>query len=376
MTRYLRSPGLPRGFLLSDRLETPLALRPAGLITGNDAAHAITGGRARALCAGPLAFTSCEVFLDGGDEVRIVHAGIEELCDWAAAEGGAAEASVAVLLDRLSAPRADFGGVSLAQPALAGILNVTPDSFHDGGAHAKAGGAIEHGMAMIEAGADIIDIGGESSRPGAAPVSEAEELDRVLPVVGALAADGARISIDTRRAAVMRAAADAGAVIVNDITALEGDTASPGAVARTGASVILMHMQGAPATMQSDPRYGHVAYEVYRYLEARVAACREAGISLDRIAVDPGIGFGKTPVHCIDLLASLALFHGLGCAVLIGSSRKSFFAHITPDNGPKDRLAGSLAAAVFAAGQGVQLHRVHDVAETRQALALWQAASE
>lgn len=375
VTRFVRSPGLPRGFSLSERLEAPLALRPVGLIAGADAAEAVARRRGRVLAAGRLAFTGCEIFLHGADEVRIVQAGIDDLCDWAAAEGGRLEAAVTLVLDRLSSPRPAFGGVSLAQPAIAGILNVTPDSFHDGGAHEAPAAAIAHGRAMVAAGADIVDVGGESSRPGAAPVSEAEELDRVLPVIGALAADGARVSVDTRRAAVMRAAIGAGASIVNDITALEGDGAAPGVIAETGIPVVLMHMQGEPATMQRDPRYGHVAYEVYRYLEARVAACEAAGIPRGRIAVDPGIGFGKTPAHCVELLGSAALLHCLGCAVLVGSSRKNFLAHITPDEGPEDRLAGSLTAALLAAGQGVQLHRVHDVAETGRALAVWRAVA-
>jgi dihydropteroate synthase len=333
----------------------------------------VAQGSARALCAGALAFTACEAFLDGGDAVHIAHVSLARLGDWAAGEGGVAEAAVAALLGRLTAPRPAFAGLALDVPGIAGILNVTPDSFHDGGVYAATGAAVEHGAAMVAAGADIIDVGGESSRPGALPVAAAAERDRVLPVVEALATADALVSIDTSRAAVMRAAIGAGAAIVNDITALTGDPDALGAVAESGASVVLMHMRGEPATMQRDPQYGHVAYEVYRTLEARVQACEAAGIPRARIAVDPGIGFGKTPAHCLDLLGSLALLHGLGCVVMAGSSRKSFLTHLKPDRGPRDRLPGSLAAAVGAAGQGVQLHRVHDVAETRQALANWAA---
>ncbi len=374
VTNYVKSPGLPRGFRFSGRLELPLALRPTGLLAGAAAAAAVENGVARRLCAGPLAFTACEVFLHGKEEVRIIGASLGGLSDWAVGEGGAAGAAVATLLERLSAPRPEFAGVSLAAPGIAGILNVTPDSFHDGGVHGEAKAAVEHGSAMVAAGADLIDVGGESSRPGAQPVAEAEELGRVVPVVEALAADGIAVSVDTRRAAVMRAAIAAGATIVNDITALEGDADSLGVVAGSDASVVLMHMQGTPATMQRDPRYGHVVYEVYRRLEARVRACEAAGIPRARIAVDPGIGFGKTPAHCMALLGSLALLHGLGCVVMAGSSRKSFLAGGAPGGGAQDRLPGSLAAAVCAAGQGVQLHRVHDVAETRRALAAWAAA--
>ena len=368
----MKSPGLPRGFSFSDRYEIPLALRPTGLSAGT---HAADAGRGLRLCAGALEFTACEVFLHGEDEVRCFDVALDGLRGWAAAEGGIAAQAVATLLDRLSTPRPAFHGLALDVPRIAGILNVTPDSFHDGGVHAAAGAALAHGEAMMAMGADMVDVGGESSRPGAARVSPAEELARVLPVVQGLVSGGALVSVDTRRAEVMRAAVAAGAGIVNDITALKGDAAAPGVVAETGASVVLMHMQGEPATMQHGPRYGHAAYEVYRTLEDRVRACEAAGIARARIAVDPGIGFGKTPDHSLAILGSLAMLHGLGCAVMAGASRKSFIAAIAPGTGSEDRLPGSLAAAIVAAGQGVQLHRVHDVAETRQALALWAAAN-
>jgi dihydropteroate synthase len=284
-------------------------------------------------------------------------------------------AAVDERLAAMSAARADFGGVAFDQARILGILNVTPDSFSDGGAHIDSASAIAHGIAMAEAGADIIDVGGESTRPGAAPVDPAEEADRVLPVVTALAQRGLCVSIDTRHAAVMVAAIAAGARIVNDVTALTGDPAALAAAARTQAAVILMHMQGEPRTMQANPTYAWAPGDVYDWLAARVAACIAAGIPKERIAVDPGIGFGKTAAHSAEVLDHIAMFHGLGCAVAIGASRKSFIAALS-DRAPVDRrLGGSLAVAQLAAGQGVQLIRVHDVAETRQALAVAAAVT-
>jgi dihydropteroate synthase len=239
---------------------------------------------------------------------------------------------------------------------------------------ATAARAIARGRALAAAGADIIDVGGESTRPGSDPVPEELELDRVLPVIGALAGDGLVVSVDTRRPAVMRAAVAAGARIVNDVSAL-GAPGAVQAVAETGASAVLMHMQGSPATMQAAPRYDHAPWEVYRFLHGRVAACVAAGIGRERLAVDPGIGFGKDCGHNVALLDGFALLHGTGCAVMAGVSRKSFIGRLDGGAAPAARLPGTLAATVQAADRGVQLHRVHDVAEARQALAVWRAVA-
>jgi dihydropteroate synthase len=251
-----------------------------------------------------------------------------------------------------------------------GVINVTPDSFSDGGRHLDAAGAIEHGRALLTAGADLLDIGGESTRPGADPVPPEEELARVLPVVRALAQAGAVISIDTRHAAVMSAALGAGARIVNDVSALAGDPLSIEAVRRFGAAIALMHMGGQPKTMQDNPRYEDVVLDVCDYLDSRIAACEAARIPRERIVVDPGIGFGKNLQHNLRLLSHLTVFHGLGVGLLLGVSRKSFIAKASRGEPADARLPGSLAAALAAAGQGVQILRVHDVAETRQALRL------
>ncbi len=258
-----------------------------------------------------------------------------------------------------------------------GVVNVTPDSFSDGGDFADARVAIDQGRALSGAGAAIIDVGGESTRPGSDPVPIGEELDRVLPVVEALAADGITVSIDTRKAEVMRAARDAGARMINDVSALTHDAKALDAAARSGAPVALMHTRGDPKTMQVNPVYDCAPLDVYDYLEARIAACVAAGIDHARIVVDPGIGFGKTPTgHNIEILRNLGVYHGLGCPVLLGVSRKSFIGRLAGVEEAKRRLPGSLAAALAALDQGVQMIRVHDVAETAQALAVWNALTD
>ena len=266
-----------------------------------------------------------------------------------------------------------FAGFALTRPLLMGIVNVTPDSFSDGGDFARVEDAIAHGRRLVQEGADIVDIGGESTRPGSAPTAVAEELARVEPVVAALASAGACVSIDTRRAPVMRAAIAAGARIVNDVTALTADAESLAVVAKSGASVVLMHMQGDPATMQQAPQYRDAPAEIADYLRGRVAACRAAGMPDERIAIDPGIGFGKTVEHNVQILARLDRFTDVGVAVLVGLSRKGFIGKLSRGESPKAREPGSIAGAIAAAEGGADILRVHDVAATRQALAVWQA---
>ena len=277
-------------------------------------------------------------------------------------------------LDALAAPRAGFAGLSMAAPRIMGILNVTPDSFSDGGRFLAAGDALAQARAMA-AGADILDIGGESTRPGAEPVALEEEIARTAPVIAALRAGGMEtpISIDTRKTAVAAAALEAGAQVVNDVAALTYDPALGPLAAARGAPVILMHHQGTPETMQADPRYDDVLLDVYDWLAERLAAALALGIPRDRIALDPGIGFGKTVQHNLALLRGLSLFHGLGCPVLLGASRKRFIGSIGGGAEAQARMPGSVAVALAGVAQGVQMIRVHDVAETRQALLLWQA---
>ena len=255
-------------------------------------------------------------------------------------------------------------------PLVMGIVNITSDSFHDGGRFANAGAAIAHAHRLIDEGADILDLGGESTRPGAAPVPMDEEMARVLPVLEAVRGSGVPVSVDTRHPAVMRAALAAGAAMINDVNALR----TPGAieaVAGTDASVCLMHMQGEPRTMQEEPRYADVVAEVTAFLAARIEACIAAGIDRGRIVIDPGFGFGKRFEDNLALARSLSALAVLA-PVLVGLSRKSMIGMMTGRTSTADRLAGSVAAALWAARQGAAILRVHDVAATRDALAVWR----
>jgi dihydropteroate synthase len=256
--------------------------------------------------------------------------------------------------------------LDLSQPIVMGILNVTPDSFSDGGRFVATDAAIAHGLAMVQAGAAIVDVGGESTRPGAAPVSEQDEIDRVLPVVTALARTAAVVSIDTSKPAVIEAAVQAGAGMINDVRALR----EPGAIAaaaRSNAAVCLMHMQGEPRTMQGDPQYRDVVAEVRDFLGERMQACMSAGVARERLVLDPGIGFGKRLEHNLALLAALPALAELGQPLLVGVSRKAMFGTLL-GKAVGERLYGSLAAATAAALAGASILRVHDVAETVDAL--------
>jgi len=248
-----------------------------------------------------------------------------------------------------------------------GIVNVTPDSFSDGGLFLDPEAAIAHGRELVEQGADIVDVGGESTRPGADPVSAEVERERTEPVVAALAADGATVSIDTSKAEVARAALDAGATIVNDVTALRGDPELADLCAERGCTVVLMHMLGTPRTMQDDPRYDDVVGDIRRFLAERIEWAVGRGIAEERIWIDPGIGFGKTVQHNLELLNRLGEFRALGRPILIGTSRKSFIGRLTGRE-PRERLGGTVASNVLAYLRGAEIFRVHDVAQVRDAL--------
>jgi dihydropteroate synthase len=268
---------------------------------------------------------------------------------------------------------ATWAGLSLDRPRVMGVLNVTPDSFSDGGNHIDPRRAIVAGLAMAAAGADIVDVGGESTRPGAPPTDPDEEQNRVVPVIHALARAGVLVSIDTRNAATMAAALDAGAAIVNDISALMHDPAATALVAARRCPVVLMHMRGDPATMNARAVYTDIAREVADELAARIEAAEQAGIARDAIAIDPGIGFAKTAPQSAAMLRGLTTLRDLGCPILIGVSRKSFIAALADAPDAAHRLPGSLAAALFAITQGASILRVHDVPETIQALRIWQS---
>ena len=345
-----------------------LYLRPLGFLYGAAAVAAIADGLALPLAGGPIAFTAAELIEGepGSSERRMFTA-------HALARQRDRGAYLSLLIERVTAKRPPFAGLSLDKPLLMGIVNVTPDSFSDGGLYDTTEQATEHAAELAGAGAAIVDIGGESTRPGSDTVDEQDELERVLPVIKGLAGFGAVLSIDTRKASVARAAADAGATILNDVSALTHDPASLDVAAKTRMSLVLMHAQGEPKTMQDNPAYADVVLEVFDYLEGRIEAAEAAGILRARIAADPGIGFGKTMAHTLALLANLSLFHGLGVPLLIGASRKRFIKGIAGGEAPAMREPGSQAAAIASAAQGAQMFRVHDVAGTAQALAVWRA---
>jgi dihydropteroate synthase len=345
-------------------------LRPAGFV---DAPFGHDGKVAR-LAGGLLWFSSVEMTRVEGARcvsqelvsVERIQQTIQDLPD------GTAE-----IWQRITAPRAALivgqRTIRLDQPQVAGIVNVTPDSFSDGGRNEDPAAAVEAGHRMAAAGAALIDIGGESTRPGAKPVWEQDEAKRVVPVIEQLARAGTAVSIDTRKAAVMEAALAAGAGLVNDVSALTYDEHSAKVVAGAGCPIVLMHHQGSPETMQQAPHYDRpVLFEVYEWLEQRIEIAVNAGVERSRIIADPGIGFGKTVQHNLQLLNGLSLFHGLGCPIMLGASRKRMIGALSGEAPADQRLAGSLALALKGADQGVQLLRVHDVPETVQALRVWR----
>lgn len=284
----------------------------------------------------------------------------------------------APLLERLTTPRVDFAGLPLDVPQLMGILNVTPDSFSDGGQHNDPQTAVQVALNMVRSGASIIDIGGESTRPGAVLVDENEEIGRTAPVIAQIVAEiraetSAVVSIDTRKARVAQAALAAGAEIVNDVSGFSFDRALAPLCATSNAPVCILHSMGDPAMMQNDPSYDNVLLDVYDFLQTQIDTLVRVGVPRTRIMVDPGIGFGKTQDHNLTLLQNISLFHGLGCAILLGASRKRFIGTIGREPRADARAPGSIAVALAALAQGVQVIRVHDVAETAQAVRLWRA---
>lgn len=327
---------------------------PAGILRGGEAAAMIRAGLARALAPG-LAFTHFQRArrLDGGIRRDLVGLG-----------GGPVAVTTADPLAPLGLPD--------DRPLVMGIVNATPDSFSDGGRFIGRAG-IDHARHLIEAGADILDIGGESTRPGSAEVPVQEEVDRVCPVIEAAAAEGAIVSVDTRKAGVMRAALAAGAHIVNDVSALAFDADAAPFLATVDCPVILMHARGTPQTMQQDPHYADVLFEVVEELGRQCEAAQQAGIDRARLITDPGIGFAKTVAHNLALIDGLNVLHALGLPILLGVSRKSFIGRLNHDVPATGRLPGSLAAALMGLDRGARILRVHDVAETVQAVTIWRA---
>lgn len=328
--------------------------RPAGLVYGSDARQLITEGRGASLGGlSTIAYTLVEEITRDGSAVN--------------------RRFTSGTLPRSTALPAFL---SPERPLVMGIVNVTPDSFSDGGLNAEGARAIAHGIQLAKEGADILDVGGESTRPGSEGVPEDEELRRIIPVIEALAAEGLTVSVDTRKANVMRAALKAGAKIVNDVAALTYEPAAMQAMAEATCPVILMHAQGDPKTMQLSPQYDDVALDVYDWLEARIAACEAAGIARERIVADPGIGFGKSFRHNIDVLRQFTLYHALGVPLLMGLSRKGFIGALTAEKLAGNRVNGSVGGAVWSALNGAHILRVHDVKATVEALAVAGAAAD
>ncbi|HWK46077.1 MAG TPA: dihydropteroate synthase [Stellaceae bacterium] len=376
-----QSPTLRWGFGALARLAeadpASVYLRPSGRLTRSAARGAVAGEAALALSDGTAALTVEVLIRRSGGGADRLSVGAADFRTWLSRHAPSdIGRRLTLLSERLSTPRPPWAGFPADRTLVMGIVNVTPDSFSDGGDHDRPDAAIAHARALRAAGADILDIGGESTRPGSAPVDPAEELARVLPVIRALVAEGAVVSIDTRRALVMAAAIEAGAAIINDVTALAGDPDSLAVVGDSSAAVVLMHMRGEPRTMQQAPHYDAAPLDVFDMLETRIAATESVGVPRDRIAVDPGIGFGKTVEHNLEILRDLSLYQATGCGVLLGVSRKGFIGRLGEAADPKDRLGGSLAVGLMGLDQGASILRVHDVAETAQALRLRRAIED
>jgi len=362
--------------MIAEALRSPAArlhLRPTAFI---DAPFGYDGQALR-LAGGLIWFSAVEAIVaDGGRRPASALVPVAELDAFIEALPGDHPARARALIERITAPRAALTlgdrTVRLDQPQAMAILNLTPDSFSDGGRIADAAEGADRAVAMAADGAAIIDIGGESTRPGAQPVWEGDEIARVVPLIERLRLSGIALSIDTRKAAVMAAALGAGAHMVNDVSALLWDPRSAAVVAGSAVPVVLMHHKGTPETMQAEARYADPLIEVYEWLEQRVAAVEATGVPRARILVDPGIGFGKQLRHSLAILNGLSLFHGLGCGIVLGASRKRLVGALANEAPVEARLGGSLAIALLGASQGAQLLRVHDVFETVQALRVWR----
>ena len=361
IARVLGAPGLPVGdwFIKLEGLTAGQAIRLNGLAVGHGGGallHDKEGNRADAILRVP---GDClPLFLEVvGNDAAVGPVVAEAIRATTEAYGRSTFSLVC-------------GGQTLAvgrRTLLMGVVNVTPDSFSDGGQFLDAVKAIEQGKRLAAEGADILDIGGESTRPGAQPVEAEEECRRVLPVIEALAREvQIPLSIDTAKAVVARRAFDAGATMLNDVTALRGDPEMPALAARSGVPVVLMHMQGTPRTMQASPHYGDLMSEIVAYLRRSMAIAADAGVREDRVIVDPGIGFGKTLEHNLEILRRLGELRSLGCPILVGPSRKRFIGTLLGDAPVTERLWGTAATVAFAITRGAHILRVHDVAAMRQ----------
>ena len=344
-----------------------LYIRPAGLVYGPDAELAVAQRAGLVLAGNPsIAWTAALVSDDAGTtwQMRKVQA-----------LAASSDAEIKGWITRLSLSRPDIAGLSMVEPQVMAIINVTPDSFSEQGVNAETATAISSARQMAVDGASLMDVGGESTRPGSDAVSGDEEWQRIEPVITALVGDGLTVSCDTRKAGIMRKAAAAGVALLNDVSALGFEPEALPVALESGLPVCLMHAQGDPKTMQQNPTYDNVLTEVYDWLDSRIAEVEAAGIPRSRIIADPGIGFGKSFAHNLQLMQALSLFHGLGVALMLGASRKGFIGAVTGEKVAGKRQAGSAAAALHGVMAGFQIVRVHDVRETVHAVRLWRAAT-
>lgn len=351
---------------------TKIYLRPTGFVESPQRHE----GECLRLAGTMLWFSQIEYVARDGTSTQRHLVPVREWDAFAAALPQTARARCALLLQRIIAPRnaLQMGAhiIRLDAPQVMAIINTTPDSFSDGGKNLDPEIAFETAAAMLRAGASIIDIGGESTRPNAPLIGEGDELDRVVPLIRKLAKAGAAISIDTRKASVMEGALQAGATMINDISALLYDERALEVARNSNAPVVLMHAPSQGADPHKDGTYDDVVYDVFDWLEQRVSEVEAAGMSRDKILVDPGIGFGKTVADNLAIINNLAIYHGLGCALLFGASRKRLIGALSNAEDAKDRLGGSIFLAMKAVEQGAHIVRVHDAAETVQAIQVWR----
>ena len=324
------------------------------------------------LAGGPYGFSQVDVINRINDRVTVCRIAAHDVLALAAAAGDEAEARAKLTPHRLTRPRKPYAGLDMTKFHVMGIINTTPDSFSDGGDHWAAETALASAKQMVADGAAILDIGGESTRPGAEPVSHDEECRRILLVIETLSAAGHLVSADTRHTKVMTEALGHGAQIINDVGGLRAEGAVE-LIAEKDVPAMIMHMQGEPGNMQKNPQYNDAPTDIFDWLEGRIHTAVAEGAKRGMLAIDPGFGFGKTPHHNMQIMQSIGLFHGLGVPIVLGVSRKSTIAHFSKGEPAKERLAGSVALAAMARQQGVQIFRVHDVAETHQALANTEA---
>ena len=340
-------------------------IAPQALNLGNNSKLRLGGSN--------LYFEHFKVFVRKNSKTLTCDIPYKNLLDWAKNNNRISEIEEKIHL--ILSKRDSLHGVSFSSPSVMGVVNVTPDSFFDGGEYYLHKNAIIHGEILAKQGASIIDIGGQSTRPGSESISYNEERKRVISVIENLS-DRFLISVDTNKSKIMRDAINAGAKIINDITSLSNDKDSVKEISSTQCGLILMHSQGAPKIMQQNPQYNDVILDIFDYFEERIKFCEQHGIDRSRLIIDPGIGFGKNDNHLRRLMKHISIFHGFGCPILLGSSRKSFIGRWSKKEKEEDRLGGSIASVLWSLSQGVQMYRVHDVKQTLQALNIWTHIAE